>query len=264
MNIIEGISGFTWGQIVYKPQSVFGPRIQRNYQLVLVHEGGLEIEIDGEGFPVGAGEVVLLRPGQVETFRFSEHQQTHHSWVHAERIPAKDPWSPVRAGPVRKITLSERMSFLIGQLVGEKDPRDRVEHTLLNRMAEAAFLEFFHLAGFVFEEPVPHHPAVERSIDIIKTRYRKALSLEELAREAGLSPQHLSRLFRAETGLTPIRFLWRIREEEGVRLLRETGLTVSQIAEGCGFQNPFHFTRRIRQRYGEPPRSVRQRYWKGE
>jgi AraC-like DNA-binding protein len=49
--------------------------------------------------------------------------------------------------------------------------------------------------------------------------------------------------------------------ERGAALLSATGLTVSQIADRCGFKNPFHFSRLLRKMQGVSPRQLRQRAW---
>jgi AraC-like DNA-binding protein len=44
-------------------------------------------------------------------------------------------------------------------------------------------------------------------------------------------------------------------------MLRETGLTVAEVANRCGFQSPFHFSRWVRALHGAPPRAVRAQAW---
>jgi transcriptional regulator GlxA family with amidase domain len=60
-------------------------------------------------------------------------------------------------------------------------------------------------------------------------------SVEALAERAHMSPRHLARTFRAETGVTPARYVERVRLEAARRRLEETGEPVGAIAEACGF-----------------------------
>jgi transcriptional regulator GlxA family with amidase domain len=62
--------------------------------------------------------------------------------------------------------------------------------------------------------------------------------------------------------LTPIRHVWEARTRRGAQLLRETGLTVGEVAFRCGFQTPFHFSRWVRELYGVPPRALRTKAWR--
>ncbi|MGC9450074.1 MAG: helix-turn-helix domain-containing protein [Oceanipulchritudo sp.] len=140
----------------------------------------------------------------------------------------------------------------------------------MSRITRIIFFWFFpencgttERAGYRESEGTPLHPGLARALEGMKRDYRQALRLSTIARRAGMSPQHLMRMFKEETGHTPMRYLWRLREDEGRRLLRETGLTIAEISEACGFRSPFHFTRRMKARFGQPPRLLRQQDWEG-
>jgi len=60
-------------------------------------------------------------------------------------------------------------------------------------------------------------------------------SVEALAARAHMSPRHLARTFRAETGVTPARYVERVRLEAARRRLEDTSEPVGRIALACGF-----------------------------
>jgi len=60
-------------------------------------------------------------------------------------------------------------------------------------------------------------------------------SVEALAARAHMSPRHLARTFRAETGVTPARYVERVRLEAARRRLEETLEPIAQVADACGF-----------------------------
>lgn len=85
-------------------------------------------------------------------------------------------------------------------------------------------------------------------------------SLTAAARQAGLSAVHFHRLATRTWGETPHARVQRIRLERARDLLRSAHeLPVAQIAERCGFANPFYFTRAFAKRFGMPPTAYRQR-----
>jgi len=222
------------------------------------------VDSGGEELEVSAGHCVLLLAGVREHFSFSADGPTHPSWIHAPRLP--DPFPiPGRGGsqrPLAVLRCSARLFWLLSQLLETGRPGSRVRDCLCQDLAEAALYEYCLLSGWDLEADRPRHPGVEKAIRFMENRYREGLDLAALSRAAGLSPQHLTRLFREETRTTPMRYLYRIREDHALRLLRETGLTIAEIAAACGFQNPFHLTRRMSARFGSPPRLLRQRSWR--
>jgi transcriptional regulator GlxA family with amidase domain len=60
-------------------------------------------------------------------------------------------------------------------------------------------------------------------------------SVEAMAARANMSPRHFARAFRAETGLTPARYVERVRLEAARRALEDTAAPIATVASACGF-----------------------------
>jgi AraC-like DNA-binding protein len=72
------------------------------------------------------------------------------------------------------------------------------------------------------------------------------------------SPEYLRKLFIKETGVSPIKFLTKIRLENAKKLLNSAAsdsnrLKIKEIAEMCGFSDPLYFSRTYKKYYGIPP-----------
>jgi len=68
-----------------------------------------------------------------------------------------------------------------------------------------------------------------------------ALSVESIARTVGTSAFHFAHAFRAATGLPPHRYLMQRRMEHAKSLLRETDLSLTEIALRVGYSSSSHF-----------------------
>jgi transcriptional regulator GlxA family with amidase domain len=106
--------------------------------------------------------------------------------------------------------------------------------------------------------------AVARARNFVSVNLGRQLDLRGVARAANVTPQHLTKLFRRHLHITPMRYVWDVRARRGLELLTQTGLSVGEIAERCGFQTPFHFSRLIHQRYGASPSELRRRAWRAD
>lgn len=82
-------------------------------------------------------------------------------------------------------------------------------------------------------------------------------SLDRLAAQAGLSKFHFQRLFKAATGVTPSCYQIDLRMEEARRLLRETRMSVLDVALEVGYTNPSHFAQLFRRETGLSPSDYR-------
>ena len=79
------------------------------------------------------------------------------------------------------------------------------------------------------------------------------LSSENIAAVVGLSPSYLRSLFKKSEGESPIRYLNRIRIERAKEMLASNMFHLDEIAEACGFQNVYYFSRVFKQFTGVSP-----------
>lgn len=102
---------------------------------------------------------------------------------------------------------------------------------------------FSHLSQFSNMTSQSPPDAVSRSINYMLENLRHKLYLEDLAREAGLSASHFSRLFTRQTGHSPIDYFNQLKIQHACRLLDNTSLTVKEVAGELGFEDQFYFSR---------------------
>jgi len=86
------------------------------------------------------------------------------------------------------------------------------------------------------------------------------LSVEALAQLANMSPRHFARSFRAETGVTPARYVESVRVEAARRALEDTPTPVASIASACGFGTPETMRRSFLRSLGVAPAEYRRRF----
>jgi transcriptional regulator GlxA family with amidase domain len=86
------------------------------------------------------------------------------------------------------------------------------------------------------------------------------LSVESLAARARLSPRHFARAFRAETGMTPGRYVDRVRLEHARRLLEDTADGIEEISRTSGYGTPEAMRRAFVKALGTPPAEYRRRF----
>jgi transcriptional regulator GlxA family with amidase domain len=86
------------------------------------------------------------------------------------------------------------------------------------------------------------------------------LSVEALAEQAHMSPRHFARSFRAETGVTPARYVESVRVEAARRALEDTAQPVATVASACGFGTPETLRRCFLRALGVGPAEYRRRF----
>jgi AraC family transcriptional regulator of arabinose operon len=247
------------GTITYPPGGTYGPRVQSDYQLVMVHTGDLQVTIDSTVYHVPKGHVALLTPGHTEFFTFAQDEATWHSWISLRRpqLTAAQ-WESLTQAP-RCLPLSPAMQSYADLALADHDLP--TIGPLLLALGHDALLLYLGEAQRRSSAPPTDHPAVSAGRQYMREHAIRQMTLAEIALAAGVTPAHLIRLFRRHLGTTPMAYLWSERTRRGVDLLHHSGLSVAQVAERVGFSTPFHFSRRVKQQTGLSPTALRRAAW---
>ncbi|HOF87760.1 MAG TPA: helix-turn-helix transcriptional regulator [Armatimonadota bacterium] len=116
------------------------------------------------------------------------------------------------------------------------------------------------MAGWFAETP-PAHPRVPQVVPQVEQfmlqHLAEPITMATLAQHAGYCPRHLARLFRAQTGLSPMAYLLQLRMRQVCLLLRETDLKLSAIGARVGIANVAYFCALFKRRFGMTPSQYR-------
>jgi AraC family transcriptional regulator len=96
-----------------------------------------------------------------------------------------------------------------------------------------------------------------RVLDYMHTHFMDSLNLNELSREACVSRFHFVKAFRKSMGVTPHKYLVRLRMEMAARLLAETDHSVVEIALSCAYRSSAHFGAAFHHHFAQPPAAYR-------
>ncbi|MNI46178.1 HTH-type transcriptional activator Btr [compost metagenome] len=99
-------------------------------------------------------------------------------------------------------------------------------------------------------------PRIQKSMAFIMDHYTEEVTVSELASLAGLHPEYLGKLFKQNTGSSCKEFLNRVRVNNAEMLLSAGGVTVSEVAEHCGYRDAAYFSNVFKRIKGYPPSAV--------
>ena len=248
------------GEVLYEPGGVCGPRVQRDFELVILHSGRCEASLGKAVRTLAPGAVYLFLPGGHEHFHFSSDQETHH-WYCSMRpgfIPP-DLQQRLRLAPF-SVPCSEVFRLLLAAVFKLRAPRHGAASTLLEQLGLCLFAEYLSACRRIDSE-AGGDPAVGAFLRYVEDHFGEADCLAAAHAAAGISRNAIIYKFRQEMRATPARYLWRFRAERGAAMLCETGHTTAEIAYSCGFTNAFHFSRLIKQHFGRSPTELRRQAW---
>ena len=100
---------------------------------------------------------------------------------------------------------------------------------------------------------------IVKAIEMMRDNIDDPISPAAIARELGISPRQIQRLFGRHLNTSPTKYFMEMRLERAHHLLKQTDSSVTQVAVACGFVNPGHFSRIYRAAYGVSPMTDRSR-----
>ena len=233
-------------EVVDVQRDAHGQRGEERYRLrriwcLQVVDGAGELEWEGRWLPLTSGCVTVTAPDVEHAYRM--RQRTDFSWIHL--VP--DTSAAALSLPV--VSQHPAARDLIRQAVACGRP------TAARALAWAAAALLAGAEQPAAEEAV--HPGVRRALAWAEARIERPLTAEALAQRADLSVAQLNRAWRAATGLPAIGWVRERRLQRALHLLRHGGLGCPAIAARMGFADVQHLNKALRQRFGRPPRALR-------
>lgn len=111
--------------------------------------------------------------------------------------------------------------------------------------------------GYSFESTNKKY-VVEQLLNYLEDHYNEKISLDQIAENMYLSPFYISKIFKSETGDTPIRHLINIRLEKAREIL-ESGYdgSIQEVAAMVGYDDAYHFSKLFKKHHGITPSQAR-------
>lgn len=236
--------GYTWGMAT-----------RDHYLLHFVTEGRGHLKTPDGQQEISAGELFLIRPGLLCSYEADEQQPWEYYWVgfngtEAHRLMGLTPFADGRQVMVPENPIRIRRGL------------KRIYEARGNTpAAEARMLGGLYLfLAALMEEPGGSPPRqttarqyVDQAARFISRNFSRDITIEDIADFVGISASHLYRVFSQELGMPPTRFLTSYRIQEACTLLRNSNITISEVAVSAGFRDPLYFSRVFKKEKGISP-----------
>ena len=241
-------------------QSMRGPKHYHNgFEIYFMDKGKCDYFIDQKLYHVEEGDLILIPEGTLHKTIYGdrEHKRT---LIHCSRhfIPTEiADRLPSLLHLYRNPPLVPCIKMLLQQI--------RTEYHTPDDYSESILISLMHLLFYTLirnAEGCCHvtsdHPYTEGALAYIKAHFAEPVTLTELARSIGITPEHLSRVFKQKTGFGFSEYLTMFRLQKAEAMLKgDRSLRICDVAFACGFNDSNYFSKRFREIYGFPPGSLR-------
>ena len=238
------------------PLHSWGPAVRDHYLIHLVVDGHGCYRAGGQEHHLGPGDLFLLRPGQLAGYSASEDDPWEYYWVgfngaYASKLVQHTPFTEQKL--VFHSTRPEPLQQALLSIFNARGPKPENEAAMVGNLY--LFLsELMHQAA----EKEIHAPSagsqyVLNAIKYLQFNYSHEITIDDIARTVGVSRRQLYRLFMSNVGQRPFDYLTSYRIGEACNLLKNSQLSIAEIATSVGFSDKFYFSRVFKKSMGMPP-----------
>ena len=203
------------------------------------------------------GSFVLAEAGLLDERRATTH------WFFAREMQARPP--AIRLEEARifivdgAIWTSAGMSAALDLALAmvEADLGDTVARSVAKKLVMAQRRSGGQSQHSELLELAPKSDRVQQALDHARAHLKQALSVEDLAEVASLSPRQFSRVFTSETGLSPAKAVEGLRLEAARLMIEQSRHPLEVVARETGFRDRRHLREVFIRRLGVPPQTTR-------
>lgn len=242
----HGLAPLNFGWEACAPCHQFGPAVRHYHLLHYVLEGEGTFLKGGAAHRVEAGDLFVIRPEEVTTYRASSARPWQYVWLgfQAGETPPFLQVPVIRQPPVRKLFESLREQC-------------RYEHQD-GRVFALLYDVLWRLSQDAPPPASRQEPYAAYAKAYLETSYMQPVSIQKLADTLHIDRRYLTVLFREAYGEPPQAYLMRLRLEQAREFLGQ-GYGVTEAATLAGFSDLSNFSRQYKRQFGASPSRQKRR-----
>lgn len=224
------------------------------YELTYVDRGLLHCVVDGNGYPLKQGQLMLFGPNQWH-MQHTDPDTTVRFLTISFDLESDQPTELND----RVFDLSSEEAALLKNILREAALNDGYSGDFIRcnlKLLLLSVLRDSHGRKKRLKTPLALHNEniiISRTLQYIADHVYDKLSVELVAKEVGVSTSHLTALFRRQMSISPGEYIRRVKLEESKSLIREGKHNLSQIAALLNYSTIHHFSRQFKDNFGISP-----------
>ncbi len=264
-NFID-LSLYQFGWERCKPSHAFGPAARNHYLFHYVISGtGVLNADDAEGvthtYSIKSGQGFMIFPDQITMYIADKTLPWEYVWIEFDGLRVKETLEI--AGLSVNMPIYHAHSHIL---------REEMMNELLY-IAQHGDMSPFHLIGhgYLFLDAMTRSISsirlkkggrlrdfyIHEALNFIEQNFHNDISVEDIADHCGLNRSYFGKIFKESIGRTPQEFLLNYRMTKASELLKLTKLSIGDVSNAVGYDNPLHFSRAFKNCYHVSPRAWR-------
>lgn len=232
--------------------------------------------IDGTVYSVKSGDIIICNPNVKHKNIFNCYNEStvefHAGFtdIHIRNFP-KDTLYTLNNSPILYMPSNHRQEFvkccyeILAEQQNGKAYNDLMIKSLFMKLLVLIIRELYPQPEVLYEtenakqlgcnfESSNKNYIINTIISYLNENYERKISLNKISQNMYLSPVYISKLFKEETGESPINYLIQIRLEKAKEyLMKDKNASIKDVAKSVGYDDAYYFSKLFKKYYGVSP-----------
>jgi len=242
-----------------------GLHFHNDYEMMYVTDGEAEISVDGVQIYTKKGDILFLNKNSNHDVRITKAPYNRYvaiisSFEFEKKFEGTDLFLLFKHSPgqYHQVPDSDGITHLFDKIITEshKEP-DNYTDTLTESYLREILISVWRFSDHksVINDDIKSK--VLKVQNILENNYHEDIVIDEICKELYVSTYYLTRNFTKYIGVSPKQYLMHIRLNNAGKLLKNTAVPISEIAEKSGFQSTSNFIAYFKKYFGVTPKKFR-------
>lgn len=230
-----------------------------SFEVYYLQKGTCWYFIDKKSYHLTAGDIALIPAGVIHKTSYETPTSSRIVFNCDDSLIPQSVRELMHRTPyfARSNATAPLVETLMNRIRAEYDDPDDYSMDAIRVKVGELFLLIARESGKPHEEK-QESPIVEKAAGYIRKHYMDTMTLQDAAKYCYVSQEHLSRIFKKETGFGFNEYLNIYRMKKANAILTENPkIKISQVALSCGFSDSNYFSKQYKKMYGVTPTSAK-------
>ena len=242
------------------PIAVNKPKGRKDYHFVYIVDGTMYFELGGKRMDIGAGNLVIFKPGEPQIYGSYEEDVVSYYWAHFSGSCVKDVLADCGLDKEHYyfIDVDAGICKALNMIIKEYTYGEYCFETKCNSLFIMLFSEMARLTDQALKS-YNKYDVLLPAVKAMEQNYRVWYKNEDYAKMCGISKYHFIHLFTECKGCSPSQYKSNILMQKATELLAISDIPMNEIADMLGFEDALYFSKKFKSVYGMSPSQYRQK-----
>lgn len=234
------------------PPKTERPKGRIDYHLILIDKGTTYVSLNREMLKLSKNDFLIYAPNTPQLYFFEQDTLYNFYWIHFSGYYIHDLLNICKLNTDQSYHVNNACAFIIKDTIKQITSELQIKNYSYENVASSMLYALFaKLPRYMKNNDTANY--IKEVVESFDKDFANIDNINIYARHVGISTTHFIRMFKKHTSLTPKQYIQKARLEKAKHLILTTNMKICEIAQECGFESPFYFSRLFHKYFGVPP-----------